>query len=341
MSKCRRWIGLLLSTFLAFILWGCGLAGQPPAQRPPTLTAPAQNAQDTPSPVLEQQQYTSQDFGFSLSYPAGFEVQQSFPHTVDFLAPQGTPGEHARAWLTVELASEENAAWYANAAKEENASLGIEITSSVQVLDGQQAYILGRLPGQDLNRQVFVVYNGFLYHLTFVPDDPARGEDYRQMEDLYAAVMGSLHFLPERWAVPPITDLSNMLHHLEGALDARSAEGMARLMSDEFVLGTLDPATSEGVTFSRYARTDVVPLILNDDLSQAPALVLQRQVDWASVPGSLDTYSGFFPGEVVTPILAKGWGPNGAGEAVLIIARSIDSSLSWRGAFGLQGAVTP
>ena len=121
------------------------------------------------------QQYSNPDFGFSLSYPAGYELQSSFPHSVVFLAPQGTSGHRERGWLTVELASEENAEWYANRAKEENANLGIEITSSTQVLDGQQAYILGQLPGQDLNRQVFIVDNGILYHLTFVPDDPASG----------------------------------------------------------------------------------------------------------------------------------------------------------------------
>jgi hypothetical protein len=75
---------------------------------------------------------------------------------------------------------------------------------------------------------------------------------------------------------------------------------------------------------------------LNDHLSQAPAVTLQQRVDWASVPGSLDTYSGIFPGEVVTPILAKGWGPNGADQAVIIIARRKDNSLFWRGAFVLH-----
>ena len=127
-----------------------------------------------------------------------------------------------------------------------------------------------------------------------------------------------------------------MIHHLERALNARSAEDISRLMGDEFVLGSLSSTTAEGVTYERYGRTDVVPLILQDELSPAPAVALQYQVDWASVPGSLDTYSGIFPGEDVTPILAKGWGPNGADEAVIIIARRIDGSLYWRGTFVLR-----
>ncbi len=331
--KYRHWIRLGLSLFLTVVIGACGLA-IPTATTGGGSTPPADQ---TPAAVSGQQ-YTNQDFGFSLSYPAGYELQNSFPHTFVFLAPEGTQGHRERGWLTVELTGDKNAEWYANQAKEANANLGIEITSSVQVLDGQQAYVLGRLPGQDLNRQVFIVRNGILYHLTFVPDDPAAGEEYQQMEDLYAAVIGSLRFLPERRAVPPIIEFSNMIHQLEQALNARSAEDIARLLGDEFVLGNLDPATSEGISYARYGRTDLIPLILNDHLSQAPALALQYQVDWSSVPGSLDTYAGFFPGESVTPILARGWGPDGVEKAVIIIARRNDGSLFWRGAFVLQGA---
>jgi len=59
------------------------------------------------------------------------------------------------------------------------------------------------------------------------------------------------------------------------------------------------------------------------------------------VPGSLDTYSGIVPGEDLTPILAQRWGTNGSGQAVLIIARRVDSGLFWRGAFVLEGTSTP
>ena len=156
------------------------------------------------------------------------------------------------------------------------------------------------------------------------------------MRTLYTAVIGSLRFLPERRIVPPITEISNMIHHLEGALNGRSADDISRLLGDEFVLGDLDPTTPEGVTFSPHGRNEVSPLILNDHLSQAPTVTLQRQVDWASIAGSLDDYSGLFLGEVVTPVLAIGWGPNEADQAVIIIARRYDNSLFWRGALVIQ-----
>lgn len=330
-----QWLsfGLLVG---ALVLAACGPGSPVAPAAVPTLTPFLAGPTSGPTAVSALQTYSSPDFGFSLSYPAGYELQIPFPHSLIFLAPQGTQGHRERGSLTVEQTFDQTAEWYANQAKEENANLGIAITPSVQVLDGQQAYILGRLPGQDLNRQVFIVNNGLLYHLTFRPDDPAAGEDYQQMENLYTAVIGSLRFLPDHRAIAPITEISNMIHHLERALNARSGEDMARLLGDEFVLGNLNPATAEGVTFSRYGSTEVIPMILDNQLSQAPAVSLQQQVDWASVAGSLDTYAGIFPGEVVTPILAKGWGPNGTDQAVIIIARRIDNSLVWRGAFVLQ-----
>jgi hypothetical protein len=338
----RRWIGSSLFLLLALLSSACNLTAPKAASEPPTLVAPTEAVQGTPAAALEPQVYTNEDFGFSFSYPAGYEVQRSFPHNLVFLAPQSTSGQRERGWLTVERAAEDNAEWYAKNAKAENANFGVEVGIAGQVLDGEQAYILGRVPGQDLTRQVFVVHDGILYHLTFTPDDPAAGEAYQQVESLYTAILGSLRFLPAHQAArrAPVIEMSNMSHHLELAINARSTDEMSRLMSDEFVLGTLDPSTAEGVTSAWLGQTDAVAVILKDQLSHAPAVTLQRDVDWASVPGSLDSYAGFFPGQTVTPILAKGWGPSGSGQAVIIIARRIDSSLFWSGVFVLQG-VTP
>jgi hypothetical protein len=138
--------GLLVG---ALVFAACNPASPAAPGEGPTAPPPLAGPTFGPSVVPSLQEYSNPDFGFSFSYPAGYELQSSFPHSLVFLAPQGTPGHRERGWLTVELASEANAEWYANQAKEENANLGIEIASSTQVLDGQQAYILGQVPGQD------------------------------------------------------------------------------------------------------------------------------------------------------------------------------------------------
>src|SRR5574340_450831 len=326
--RYRIVLALLISLFLS----SC-LPSTPLAVTEPLASVPS--AQSSPT-EWALKNYTNADFGFSLSYPAGFEVQSSAPPTVVFLAPQGAQGHRERAFLNVELTFDSNAEWYASQVQAANAGLGTEITSAVEVLDGQRALILGRLPGQDLNRQVFIVLNGMLYHFTFMPDDPAAGEPYEQMQALYAAITASLRFMPDRSALPPVTDVSNMAHQLELALNARSAGNIGLLLGDQFALGQLSKAGAEPLTFSPLAAADVAQLVVTDDLSQTPALTVQYQVDWASVPGSLDRYDGYFPGEVLTPLLAKGWGPNGADQAVLLIARSPDGTLFWRGAFVLD-----
>ena len=54
---------------------------------------------------------------------------------------------------------------------------------------------LDAMPGQELNRQLIAVVNGRAYRLTFMPDDPAQGDAYRQMEALYDLVVKSFRFL--------------------------------------------------------------------------------------------------------------------------------------------------
>ena len=338
----------LMIAVLAMVLSACGTVSSPPASR--GTSSPTENQEPisqsitaTPAenPAETHLEYSNQDFGFSLQYPKGYEVQRAFVQTINFLAPQGTPGDRGRGWLEVERSLNQNAEWYANQAQQENANLGIEISSSTSVIDGQQAYILGRMPGQDLNRQVFIVYQGLVYHLTFRPDDPQAGEAYQQMETLYATVMGSLRFLPERELVPPVTSMNNMIYQLERALEARSQDAIARLLDEEFSIANWMPNTPEGVTFERYGRYTAAPWILDNYLSQAPDLTLEKQVDWASLFGDPFPFSRFFPDQVITPVLVKGWGPQGADEAVIIIAHRSDGSLYWRDLFVAQGTLAP
>jgi hypothetical protein len=339
---------LLMIAVLAMVLSACGPASSPAASRGTSTPVGnqeliSQSITPTPAenPADTQLEYTNQDFGFSLHYPKGYEVQRTFVQQITFLAPQGTPGERVRGWLEVERNLDQDAGWYANQMIQEVVSLGIQYPSSARVVDGQQAYILERVAEQDLTRQVFIVYQGFLYHLTFMPDDPQIGEAYQQMETLYAVVMDSLRFLPEREVVPPALTVNNMVYQLERALEARSEDDIARLLDEEFSIANWMPDMSDGLTFARYGRYGVAALILDQYLSPAPDLTLEKQVDWASLLGDPFPFFRFFPDEVITPVLVKGWGPQGADEAVMIIAHRSDGSLYWRDLFVAEGTFAP
>jgi hypothetical protein len=61
-------------------------------------------------------------------------------------------------------------------------------------IDGEQAIVVNGLPGQDSNRQLFMVHGDLLYHMMFVPDNPRLDDPYHYMEDLYAMIINTFHF---------------------------------------------------------------------------------------------------------------------------------------------------
>jgi len=69
-------------------------------------------------------------------------------------------------------------------------------------IDGEAAVMLDGMPGQEINRQVFVIHNDYLDHLTFMPMDKNQSEVYAQSETLYRTVVQSFNFRPESNACP-------------------------------------------------------------------------------------------------------------------------------------------
>jgi hypothetical protein len=351
--KHPLWIGMPFILFFALLLSACQPVDWPAASRSTSTPAGSQEPvshsitpMPTENPADTQLEYTNQEFGFSLRYPKGYEVQQTFPYNITFMAPQGTPGERWRGWMEVERGLDQNAEWYADQEYQGNAILGpqisSQISSSTRVIGGQQAYILERIPGQELGRHVYIVYKGFLYHLVFVPDDPQTSEAHQQMETLYAAVINSFRFLPERRDVPPVTSTRNMVYQIERACEARSEDDITRLLGDEFTLVFWDPQTPEHYTLVRYDRNQVARLMLDKYLSQAPDLVAQYPTDPSITLGDPDLFAKHFPNATnVTAVETKGWGPEGAGGANLIIARRMDGSLYWGGMYMGQGTSAP
>jgi hypothetical protein len=64
---------------------------------------------------------------------------------------------------------------------------------TVMEIDGEPAYSVGGLTGQDLNRRLYMVHNDQLYWMMFVPDTTL-APAYQQMEDLYAMIVNTFHF---------------------------------------------------------------------------------------------------------------------------------------------------
>lgn len=142
------------------------------------------------------QLYSDTAHGYSMYLPKKYEVQETGAGTLLIMAPgAGHPGEQ-RAAAFIEIGPA-NGRSVEEITEQIKADLGPGFyipTATAMGLDKAMALVLSGLPGQDANRQLFVVYNDLLYHITFVPDAPAVGAAYWQMEDLYAMIVNTFHF---------------------------------------------------------------------------------------------------------------------------------------------------
>ena len=145
------------------------------------------------------QAYTDDALGFSVFVPKDYEIVNPSDSEVLFMAPgEGHPSEdRASATIFVEPANGRTAEQVATAISEDNKSVmgpgytGGDIT--VMEIDGEPAYSVGGLTGQDINRRVYVVHNDQLYWMMFVPDT-THAPAYQQMEDVYAMIINTFHF---------------------------------------------------------------------------------------------------------------------------------------------------
>lgn len=142
------------------------------------------------------QPYTNQVYGYSFFIPKSYEIVETDPANVMILGPgKGHPSEErSAAFVYVKPANGQAVEQIVEQFKADIGP-GFEIQPGTALgLDKTLALVLGGLPGQDSNRQLFAVYNDLLYNIYFVPDNPKVGEAYRQMEDLYDQIVNTFHF---------------------------------------------------------------------------------------------------------------------------------------------------
>ncbi len=142
------------------------------------------------------QLYTNEAQGYSVYLPKGYEIEDTNPGNVLIMAPgEGHPGQgRAAAFIEVVPANGRTVQEITEQVKVD-VGPGFNIPPGTAMgLDKAMAIVLSGLPGQDVNRQLFVVYNDLLYHITFVPDTSQAGIPFTQMEDLYAMIVNTFHF---------------------------------------------------------------------------------------------------------------------------------------------------
>lgn len=177
---------LALTALIVLVVAGCGLFVRPGSTR----------AKACPIPTGNTQLLKNEANGYCLLYPVGYKNQQPNPNETVFFAGSPLNVEAGRAYIEVRDAGGRAASEIAGGIVAEAAANlpGWGIRRGTATVGGETAMVLDNVPGQDIGRQVVMVHGDRLYLMTFVPADPAQGEAYQGMENLYKTVVESLRF---------------------------------------------------------------------------------------------------------------------------------------------------
>jgi len=142
--------------------------------------------------------FSSDQLGLCFSYPQGY-TQIPNSDAVEIVAPD-LPGTDTKGlfWLEISDSYDRSAETIADQdmTYEITNAPGLSIDRWTVTLGGEQAVVLDGMPGQNLQRRVYVVRQQTLYILAFWParsENKAAGD---QMEALYAAVTNSWAWSP-------------------------------------------------------------------------------------------------------------------------------------------------
>lgn len=134
--------------------------------------------------------------GYCLQYPIGYDV--AFPNDMEIMLMKGSVlnAEDPSLFIKVEPADGRTVEQVADQLIADYSVPGLEVKRVPLEMDQEQAIMLDGLTGESPNRQVVVLHNDRLYHMTIAPmenspDVPA------QAEALFNTVIQSFNFHPE------------------------------------------------------------------------------------------------------------------------------------------------
>jgi hypothetical protein len=140
--------------------------------------------------------FSSDQLGICFSFPQGY-TQVPADNTVEITAPD-LPGYDVKGLFWLEIGDSYNRTAEVIADQDMTTAAGLGVGRWTVQLGGEQAVVLDGMPGQWLQRRVYVVHQQTLYVLVFWPTRSENKEAGVQMETLYAEVMNS-------WAWSPCT----------------------------------------------------------------------------------------------------------------------------------------
>lgn len=169
----------------------------------PVDLEPIDDSSNCPTPAAGVAAFANATPGYCLIYPESYVVEQPNPNETVLVIDSLMNHTDPRVSITVETANGRTAAQVVDGLLATFDTAVFEIERSETVIGSQAAIMLDNMPGQDINRQLFVVHDDILYHMMFTPFDASLGEPYAQAEELFGMVTGSFIFETSLATEPP------------------------------------------------------------------------------------------------------------------------------------------
>lgn len=138
--------------------------------------------------------YSSDRLGLCFSYPQGYTPLPE-SKTVEIVAPE-LPGTDLRGLFWLEMSDAYDRSADVIADQELTYANGLDVGRWNVTLGGESAVVLDGMPGQDLQRRMYVVHQKTLYVLAFMPTRSQNEAANEQMEALYTAITNSWAWFP-------------------------------------------------------------------------------------------------------------------------------------------------
>jgi hypothetical protein len=138
--------------------------------------------------------FSSDRLGLCFSYPQGY-TQIPNSDTVEIAAPD-LPGIDTKGLFWLEMSDSYNRTAEKIADQDMTYAAGLDVGRWTLTVGGEPAVVLDGMPGQDLQRRVYVVHDQTLYVLAFMPTRSENKAASDQMEALYTTVTSSWAWSP-------------------------------------------------------------------------------------------------------------------------------------------------
>lgn len=169
---------------------------EPTAEPLPEATEePAEETAACPEPAADNQLLRHDASGYCFLYPLEYDVFEGDDGSITLYVGSLMNIEDPTMSVWVRDAAGQTAE---QAADEATTGLPEDFghTRSETTIAGETAVVLDNMPGQDLNRRIFFVYDGRLYDLIVNRTGPEYGEIGQRAEALYQMVSESFQLVP-------------------------------------------------------------------------------------------------------------------------------------------------